>query len=376
MINVPLDAKVECTDGMCGESVTVIVNPTTRAVTHFVVRNKSFPHPPERIVPVDLVVEVVSGVIRLSCTADELAGMEPFLETQYVETGVPAVYPGYPSSYELPYVTSQEGMQMPIEVERVPPGELAVHRGTRVDATDGHVGIVGELVVDPESGHVTHLVLQEGHLWDKTHITLPLSAIDFVHDDVVYLKFDKKAIEQLPAIPVTRRYARGEVEVELVARVFDNPDQASDALEFVEDLHRRQTIKILNAAVLVKREDGEAELQDTRDIDPGKGRLLGAITGGLIGLVGGPMGVVVGALAGAGTGSLAGKWIDLGFSDKFLAGLQEMMQPGTSALVVLVEHESVGKMSEALADVGGMVFQQSLTDEIVRRLVEEDEAET
>jgi uncharacterized membrane protein len=192
---------------------------------------------------------------------------------------------------------------------------------------------------------------------------------------VVFLKLDKKAVAQLPSIPVKRRYAEGEVGVELVARVFDNPDQASEALEFVEDLHRRQVIKILNAAVLVKDESGEVTLKDTRDIDAKKGRLLGAVTGGLIGLVGGPVGVVVGALAGAGTGSLAGKWIDLGFSDKFLTGLQEQMKPGSSALILLAEHSWAGEISVAMSDVGGMVFQQPLTDHLVENLVAEGEGE-
>ena len=84
--------------------------------------------------------------------------------------------------------------------------------------------------------------------------------------------------------------------------MFENPDGAGEALKFVEDLHRKKTIKILNAAVLVRAEDGSASVKDTRDIASSKGDLLGVITGGLIGLVGGPAGVVVGALAGAGVG--------------------------------------------------------------------------
>ena len=47
-----------------------------------------------------------------------------------------------------------------------------------------------------------------------------------------------------------------------------------------------------------------------------------------MGLIGGPVGVVVEALAGLGAGSLAAKWVDLGFSDEFLAGLQEHLSLG------------------------------------------------
>ena len=57
MIDIPLDAKVDCADGQCGESVTVIVNPTTREVTHFVVKHKSFPGACQVMVPVEQMVE-------------------------------------------------------------------------------------------------------------------------------------------------------------------------------------------------------------------------------------------------------------------------------------------------------------------------------
>jgi uncharacterized membrane protein len=85
--------------------------------------------------------------------------------------------------------------------------------------------------------------------------------------------------------------------------------------------------------------------------------------------------MVAGALVGAGVGSLGAKWIDKGFSDKFLTGLQEHLQPGSSALIVLVEHDWVHPMSESLADRGGVVFQQTLTDELAGELLKASEAE-
>jgi uncharacterized membrane protein/sporulation protein YlmC with PRC-barrel domain len=378
MIKVPLNAKVECADGPCGESITVIVNPVTKEVTHFVVRDDKLPPPTQRLVPVEQVAETTSDLVRLSCNRDQVAEMEPFTATEYVEgemfVPISTVY----GEYYQPYVVPVEGSKLPMEVERIPPGELAVRRGTPVEAADGYVGQVGELLVDPESGQITHLILREGHLFGKKEVMLPLSAIENVLQDTVYLKLDKNAVKQLPAIPVKRHYATGDEtykKIDLVARVFDDPDKAAGALEFMEDLHRQHRLEILNAAVLVKDEEGNVSVKDTRDIDPRKGRVMGAITGGLIGLVGGPVGVVVGALTGAGAGSLAGKWIDFGFSEKFLTKAQEYLQPGTSALILLVEHEWVRPVSEALADVGGLVLQQTLTDRMVEDLLQESGAE-
>lgn len=75
-----------------------------------------------------------------------------------------------------------------------------------MSATDGHVGKLGELVIDPASGQITHLILMKGHLWGKREITVPVSAINFADKDTVHLNLDKHAIEQLPTVPVKRHY--------------------------------------------------------------------------------------------------------------------------------------------------------------------------
>ena len=82
-----------------------------------------------------------------------------------------------------------------------------MRRGTRVKATDGYVGHVDEFVVNPENGHITHLVMREGHPWGKKDVMIPLSAMGDTRDDTVFLKIDKHQIESLPAIPVKRRWS-------------------------------------------------------------------------------------------------------------------------------------------------------------------------
>ena len=240
----------------------------------------------------------------------------------------------------------------------------------KVQAGAGHVGTVGKLVED-ENGTVTHFVVVRAH---KREVTLPLSAVDRVEGGTVYLKLDKAAVGKLPDLPRTRRAAKGEADIELVARVFREPDKdneqlAREALDFVEDLHRRHTFKILNAALLAKDRNGDVSVVDTRDIDPKKGRVLGAITGGLIGLLAGPGGAILGALAGLGAGGAAGKLIDEGFSDEFLRNLQDYLQPGSAAVILLVVHEWVKSVAESMAGLSGFVFQQPLTDRLVEDLM-------
>ena len=98
---------------------------------------------------------------------------------------------------------------------------MVAHRirpGMEVEAADGHAGTAGELVVDPQSAEITHFVLREGHLWGKKEVTLPVAAVERVARDRVYLKLDKQAIGQLPAIPVRRRQANADgVEIQRLA---------------------------------------------------------------------------------------------------------------------------------------------------------------
>jgi sporulation protein YlmC with PRC-barrel domain len=67
------------------------------------------------------------------------------------------------------------------------------------------VGKVDEFLVNPENSHITHLILRRGHLWGKRDVSVPLDQIDSIDDDVVYLKLDKAAVGELPAIPVKGR---------------------------------------------------------------------------------------------------------------------------------------------------------------------------
>ena len=92
-------------------------------------------------------------------------------------------------------------MKLPLEHERVPLGELALRRGADIEASDGHVGKLGELLVE-EEGRITHVVLKEGHLWGRREVAVPVSMVEDAAEDLVRLKVDRSAVEGLPAVPV------------------------------------------------------------------------------------------------------------------------------------------------------------------------------
>ncbi len=212
-MEIPLNAQVECTDGVCGRSEYVLINPVIDQVTHLVVKEDSSPNT-EYIVKIDFVAETIADTIRLRCSKAELEKMDPFIKTTFIEEKVPvgdlgyhgAMY-GWESHYYMPYVTPEITVKVSKEHLQIPPGELGVRRGTRVEATDGYVGKVDEFVVNPENSHITHLVMREGHLWGKKDVIIPLSAMGDTREGTVFLKLDKHQIESLPTFPVSRRWS-------------------------------------------------------------------------------------------------------------------------------------------------------------------------
>jgi sporulation protein YlmC with PRC-barrel domain len=213
-MEIPLNAQVDCTDGVYGRSVYVLINPVINQVTHLVVKEDSSPNT-EYIVPVDVVSETIADTIRLRCSKAELEKMDPFIKTTFIEEKVPDNYLSYGSRYGYgmgayyywPYSGFKRTVNVPVEHRQIPQGELAVRRGTRVEATDGYVGHVDEFVVNPENGHITHLVMREGHLWGKKDVIIPLSALGDTRKDTVFLKLDKHQVESLPTFPLQRRWS-------------------------------------------------------------------------------------------------------------------------------------------------------------------------
>ena len=128
--------------------------------------------------------------------------MKPFEYEEYLQTKKPG-YLYWP--YALPvagYISDEVNTHIPVKRRNIPMDEFALHRGAWVEATDGTVGQVDELLINSNNMQVTHLVLLERHLLKKREITIPVSQIDRVDEDTIYLKLDRKSVEELPTTPV------------------------------------------------------------------------------------------------------------------------------------------------------------------------------
>ncbi len=94
-----------------------------------------------------------------------------------------------------------QGVSQTVTYDTVPLGEVAVRRGEHVHATDGDIGQVQGLVIDPRNHHVTHVLLQEGHLWGRKEVAIPISAVAGV-DDGIRLNITKHEVQDLPPVDI------------------------------------------------------------------------------------------------------------------------------------------------------------------------------
>ena len=88
--------------------------------------------------------------------------------------------------------------------DRVPKGEVEVRRASVVISTDGHLlGEVDGFVVGADE-HITHFVLERGHLWGRKEVTIPIGAVARVESDAVHVALSKDEVGALPAVRVGR----------------------------------------------------------------------------------------------------------------------------------------------------------------------------
>ena len=201
-----IGADVDCVDGPCGHVTRVVVDPVRRELTHLVVE-PAHRQGLGRLVPLDLVVD--GAEIHLRCTTAEFENLPAAEETDFLPGGSGyADYNAY-EAYYWPYYGlggGAPGAAAVVTRDTLPVGEVGVRRGEPVHAVDGEIGKVEGLVVEPEHHHVTHVLLQEGHLWGRKEVAIPIGAVTKM-DDGISIKLTKREVEDLP--PVDAQHLAG-----------------------------------------------------------------------------------------------------------------------------------------------------------------------
>jgi sporulation protein YlmC with PRC-barrel domain len=199
-----IGVEASCTDGVCGEVIRVVVDPVARTVTHLVVEPKHR-QGLGRLVPLDL-VDTTPEEVRLRCTTAVFEQLDAAEETQFLpgSSGYAGYGPGQTLSwpyYGLGMGMGVGGVPQSVTYDTVPLGEVAVRRGEQVHATDGDIGRVQGLVINPRDHHVTHVLLQEGHLWGRKEVAIPIGAVTGVNDGI-RLNITKQEVQDLPSVDI------------------------------------------------------------------------------------------------------------------------------------------------------------------------------
>ncbi len=155
----------------------------------------------------------------------------------------------------------------------------------------------------------------------------------------------------------------------LVAIGYPDQTTAEEAQHTVEQLESELIIQADQVAAISRDQAGKYHVHTTHG---GASTAGGAVWGGFWGLLFGLLffipfaGWAVGAGMGALFGHLGEKTIDKGFQDQ----VRDHLQPGTSALFMIIEHATTDKAVGALQQYGGTVIKTSLSDDDTRRLQE------
>ena len=154
---------------------------------------------------------------------------------------------------------------------------------------------------------------------------------------------------------------------DLIVFAFDDEESAFKLHDKLVELQKTGEISLGDAAVVVRNPDGEVKIKQLQGMTG-----QGAVGGGVLGLLIGAfflapwLGLVAGALGGA----LLGKRTDVGIDNKFIKEVSGTVEPGHSALFILVYRIVEDKVMAEVEPFKPKVLRTSLSAENEAKLRE------
>jgi uncharacterized membrane protein len=151
----------------------------------------------------------------------------------------------------------------------------------------------------------------------------------------------------------------------LIVVAFDDETSAIEMRDALKQMQKQHLLKLEDAAVVVRKPDGKVKVKQAVSL-VGEGALGGAFWGMLIGILFWMpwLGLAVGAASGALAYSLA----DVGVDDGFIKRVGSTIEPGHSALFLLVEDVKPDKVLDELKQFKGKILHTSLSSRDEERL--------
>ena len=152
---------------------------------------------------------------------------------------------------------------------------------------------------------------------------------------------------------------------QMIVFAFKDETGAEQMRDELGDLQKQQLIQLSDAAVVIRKADGKVKVKQAVSL-VGAGALGGAFWGMLIGLL--FLAPWLGLAIGAASGALGGALADTGIDDKFIKQVGATIEPGHSALFLLVEQWTEDKVLDQLTKFDAQVLQTSLSNEDEEKL--------
>jgi sporulation protein YlmC with PRC-barrel domain len=190
-MEIPVKADLICADGHGGEVSGALLEESTHKVTHVLVRPTQSGLV-RRLLPLDAVTETTPDQVHTRLTIEEVAALTALDDVEIL----PNIEP-----IDVGMVGTAMA-ELPVAVPHNPRGTLMLEPEDDVNASDGRIGRLDAVMIDPASGSVTHIVLRKGHLWTKKEVTVPMAHVVRIVEDGVDLDLTKDQIGQLPSVKV------------------------------------------------------------------------------------------------------------------------------------------------------------------------------
>ncbi len=146
---------------------------------------------------------------------------------------------------------------------------------------------------------------------------------------------------------------------DLIVVGFKDEFKADEVLIELRKLQLEYLIDLEDAAVVVRNQEGKVKIKQAQELVAS-----GAISGGYWGLL---IGIIffnpILAFFGAAVGALSGALTDIGIDDNFIRDIGSTIEPGTSAIFVLVRKSTPDRVLADLAKFEGKVLRTSLSRE-------------
>ncbi|MFE0640544.1 DUF1269 domain-containing protein [Streptomyces sp. NPDC058877] len=156
---------------------------------------------------------------------------------------------------------------------------------------------------------------------------------------------------------------------ELIVLGYEDRSAADKAFAEVQRLSKDHVVELSGLAVVSVDEDGKTHVDTPAKTE---GIALSATAGALWGMVLGILVLTPGiGVVGAAVGGLIGKLQQVGVTSRFREKVQELLRPGSSAVVIMATKITEDRFAAAMGPLGGELLTTSLSEQGEREIAEQ-----